>query len=155
MVKTTTIPSKGLEKSGSMFSFPLFFINKLNFGQEYFWIFLPCMLNRYARNESDKSFINFFIQISKDIWSFYPHFTWLCASWNHQRILKKYPFWICESCFSSYVSKFTSVRNMLDLSLKYWFMEAKIVSCVCHGPQKWSKYYLDTIQSLLSKNINY
>ena len=33
-------------------------------------------------------------------------------------------------------SKFTSVRNMLDLPLKYWFMKAKVVFWMCYGPQK-------------------
>ena len=86
------------------------------------------------------------------------HFTWLYGSWHPQRILKKYPFWKYASCFFSEVSNLTSVRNMLNLPLKYWFVKAKIVFCVCHGPQKWSKYHLDTIQTTsqtLSKGIIY
>ena len=43
----------------------------------------------------------------------------------------------------------------LNLPLKYWFMEAKNDFCVCHGPQKWSKYHLDTLQTTLSENNNY
>ena len=52
--------------------------------------------------------------------------------------------------FSSEVSKFTSVRNKLNLSLKYWFMEAKIVFYGYHGPQKGSKCHLDIIKTSLS-----
>ena len=40
----------------------------------------------------------------------YLHFTWLYGSWNHQRILKKHPFWKYDSWFSSDVSKPTSVK---------------------------------------------
>ena len=69
------------------------------------------------------------------ILSFYLHFTWLYGSWNHQRILKKHPFWKYDSWFSSEVSKLTSVRNKLNLSLKYWFMEAKIIFRSCYGPK--------------------
>ena len=82
------------------------------------------------------------------------HFTWSYGSWHPQRILKKYPFWKYDSCFSSELSKLASVWNKLNLSLKYWFMEAKIDFCVCHGPQKWSEYHLDTLQSTLSQNNN-
>ena len=53
------------------------------------------------------------------------------------------------------MSKINSVRNKLNLSFKYWFMEAKIVFCVCYGPPKWSKYHLDTIQTTLSENNYY
>ena len=77
---------------------------------------------------------------------FYLHFTWLYGSWHLQRILKKYPFWKYDSCFSSEVLKLTSVGSRLNLLLKYWFMEAKFVVYVCHGPKKWSKYHLETIQ---------
>ena len=34
------------------------------------------------------------------------------------------------------MSKLTSVRNKLNLSMKYWFMEAKIVFFTCLGPPK-------------------
>ena len=34
------------------------------------------------------------------------------------------------------LSKFTLVRNMIDLSLKYWFIEAKVVFWICSGPKK-------------------
>ena len=40
----------------------------------------------------------------------YLYFTYLCASWSHQRILKKYPFLKCDSWFPTGVSKFTSVK---------------------------------------------
>ena len=85
----------------------------------------------------------------------YLHFTWLCGSWHHQRILKKYPFWKCESCFPSEASKFTLVGKKLNLSLKYWFREAKIVFWMCYGTQKLSKYLLETIQTPFGENNNY
>ena len=67
---------------------------------------------------------------------FYLYFTWLCGSWKLKRILKNKPFWKYDSWFPSEVSKFTLVRNMLDLSLKYWFMKAKVVFWICYGPKK-------------------
>ena len=57
---------------------------------------------------------------------FYLHFTWLYDSWHFQRIWKKYPFWKYDSWFSSEMSKLTSVRNELNLSWKYWFIEQKL-----------------------------
>ena len=68
---------------------------------------------------------------------------------------KKYPFWKFDSWYSSEVSKITSVRNKLNLSLKYWFTEAKIVFCTCQGPQKWSKYHLKTILTTFSERNFY
>ena len=56
---------------------------------------------------------------------------------------------------SSELSKLTSVRNNLNLTMKYWFMEAKIVFCVCHGPEKGSKYHLETVQTTFSEINNY
>ena len=47
------------------------------------------------------------------------------------------------------------VRNKLNLSMKYWFMEAKIVICVCHGPEKASKYHLETVKTTFSEINNY
>ena len=34
-------------------------------------------------------------------------------------------------------------------------MEAKIVFCVCHGPEKGSKYHLETVQTTFSEINNY
>ena len=34
-------------------------------------------------------------------------------------------------------------------------MEAKIVFCVCHGPEKGSKYNLETVQTTFSEINNY
>ena len=65
---------------------------------------------------------------SENILFLYLHFTCLYGSWNHQRILKKHPFWKYDSCFSSEVSKLASVRNELIMSLIYWFIEAKNIS---------------------------
>ena len=47
---------------------------------------------------------------SENILFLYLHFTWLYGSWNHQRILKKHPFWKYDGWFSSEVSKPTSVK---------------------------------------------
>ena len=60
-----------------------------------------------------------------------------------------------QQLFSSEVSKFTSVWNKPNLSLKYWFIEARLVVCICYGPNKWSKCHLDTIQTTFSENNNY
>ena len=40
-----------------------------------------------------------------------------------------------QQLFSSEVSKFTSVRNQPNSSLKYWFIEARLVFCVCYCPK--------------------
>jgi hypothetical protein len=53
------------------------------------------------------------------------------------------------------MSKLTLVRNKLNLSMKYWFMEAKIVFCTSLGPKKGSKYHLETVQTIFSENNNY
>ena len=37
--------------------------------------------------------IFYLVKTSENILFFYLHFTWLCSSWNYQRILKKWPFW--------------------------------------------------------------
>ena len=39
--------------------------------------------------------------------------------------------------------------------MKYWFMEAKIVICVCHSPEKGSKYHLETVQTTFIEINNY
>ena len=91
---------------------------------------------------------------SKTCFDFYLHFTWLCGSRYHQRFLKKYPFWKYNSWFSSEVSKLTSVWYKLNLSLKYWFIEARLVFCTCYGPKKWWKCQPDTIQVAFSEDNN-
>ena len=48
-----------------------------------------------------------------------------------------------------------SVRNKLNLSMKYWSMEAKIVFCTSLGPKKGSKYHLETVQTIFSENNNF
>ena len=68
---------------------------------------------------------------------------------------KKLPFWKFVSCFPSTLWKLTSVRKKLNLSLKYWFMEAKVVFWMCHGPQKYSKYHLNILQTTFGENNNY
>ncbi len=51
------------------------------------------------------------------------------------------------------MSNLTLVRNKLNLSMKYWFNEAKIVFCICHVPEKVSKYHQETVQTTSSKKI--
>ena len=79
---------------------------------------------------------NVLVKSSEKTLFFYLYFTWLCGSWKLKRILKNKPFWKYDSWFPSEESNFTSVRNMLDLSLKYWFMKAKNVFWICYGPKK-------------------
>ena len=75
----------------------------------------------------------------------YLHIPLLCGSWDHQRILWKQPKWKYDSWFSSEVSKLTLARNKLNLSLKYWFLEANVVFWICYGHKEGSKYHLDTL----------
>ena len=72
-----------------------------------------------------------------------------------KRNFEKYQFWRYDSCFSSFVSKLTSVWNKLNLLLKWWFKEAKNDFRICYGLKKWSKYHLNTIQTTFSENNNY
>ena len=39
--------------------------------------------------------------------------------------------------------------------MKYWSMKAKIAFCMCLGPEKESKYHLETVQTRFSENNNY
>ena len=54
-------------------------------------------------------------------------------------------FWKYESWFSSEVSKLTLVQNKLNLSLKYWVMEAKVFFWICYDHKNWSKYHLTVV----------
>ena len=56
---------------------------------------------------------------------------------------------------SFWKSKLTSVRNKLNFSMKYWFMEAKIVFCTYHGLKKGSKYHVKTVQTTFNENNKY
>ena len=47
------------------------------------------------------------------------------------------------------------VRNKLNLCMRYWFVEAEIVFCMCLDPYKGSKYYLETVKTIFSENNNY
>ena len=85
----------------------------------------------------------------------YLHIPLLCGSWDHQRILSKQPKWKYDSWFPSEVSKLTSARNKLNLSLKYWFLKANVVFWICYGHKKGSKYHLDTIQTTFCKNNSF
>ena len=78
------------------------------------------------------------------------HFTWLFGSWNYQKKIARY-FENRRAKFPFEVSKLTSLRNKLNLSIKYWFMEAKLVFCICLGPEKRSKYHLETVQTIFSE----
>ena len=113
----------------------------LNFGACFAYLPDFCDLKKLRKTNKLRSKTNvtnllwlfLFLKSWKKCLIFHLHFTQLYASWNCQRILKNYPFWKDDSWFLSEVSKFTSVRNMLDLSLKYWFMEAKIAFWICYG----------------------
>jgi hypothetical protein len=54
-----------------------------------------------------------------------------------REFLEKKAFWTYNSWFSSEVSKPTLVRNKTNLSLKYWFFEAKYVFWIYYGPKEW------------------
>ena len=43
----------------------------------------------------------------------------------------------------------------LNLSLKYWVIEAKVGFWICYCPKNWSKYHLDTIQTTFSEKNNH
>ena len=86
---------------------------------------------------------------------FLPAFDLIICFMTSPKNFEKIAILKIDSWFSSEVSKLTSVRDKLNLSLKYWFMEAKNVFCVSHGPPKWSKYHLNTIQTTLSENSYY
>ena len=80
--------------------------------------------------------------------------------WRPKRVTIYFPiFYLVKSSdnnwFPSWVSKFSSVRNKLNLTMRYWLMEANIVFCVWHGPEKGSKYHLETIQTTFSEINNY
>ena len=94
------------------------------------------------------------VKSSEMILFFYLHFTWF----NGHKIIKEFwkniHFWEYDNCFSYEVSKLTSVRNKLNLPLKYWFMEVKDVRRICYGPNYCSKYHLDTIQTIFSEINN-
>jgi hypothetical protein len=62
------------------------------------------------KNNTNFNSIFCLIKCSKLILFFYLHFAWLCGSWQHQRIFKKWPFWKNHSWFSSKESKLTSVK---------------------------------------------
>ena len=86
---------------------------------------------------------------------FHLHISLLCGSWDPQRIFQKEQFWKYDSWFSSEVSKLTSVRNNLNLSRKYWFMEAKNVYWTYHAPIKGSKYHVETEQTSFGDDNKY
>ena len=67
---------------------------------------------------------------------FHLHVTWLYGSWYHQKNLEKKAFWKYDSWFSSEVSKITSVGNKTNLSLIYWFLEAKYIFWISYGPKE-------------------
>ena len=64
-------------------------------------------------------------------------------------------FWKYDSWFPSDVSKLTSVWNKLNLSLKYWCIEARLVFYGSYGPKKISKCHIGTIKTTFSEDIYY
>ena len=57
--------------------------------------------------------------------------------------------------FLLWYQKLTSVRNKFNLSMKWCFLEVKIVFCVCLGPKKGLKYHLETVKTIFSQKNNY
>ena len=64
-------------------------------------------------------------------------------------------FWKYDGWFPSDVSRLTSVWNRLNLSLKYWCIEARLDFYASYGPKKLSKCHLGTIQTTFSEDSNY
>ena len=95
------------------------------------------------------------VKSSEMILFLYLHFSWLYGHKIIKEFWKNIHFWKYDNCFSSDVSKLTSVRNELNLPLKYWFMEAKDVSRICYCHKFRSKYQLNTKQTTFSENDNW
>ena len=51
--------------------------------------------------------------------------------------------------------KLTLVKNNLNLSMKYWFMDANIDFCICLGHGKGSKYHLETVETIFIESNDY
>ena len=110
----------------------------------------PC-----AKNMTQVKWKFLFMKSSKAHFIFLPAFyliMWLMIS---PKNFEKIAILKIQQLFSSEVSKFTSVWNKSNLSLKYWFIEARFVFCICYGSKKWSKCHLDTIQTTFSEGNNY
>ena len=58
---------------------------------------------------------------------------------DHFEVFNRSKLWIFKKWqrFPSEVSKFTSARKELNLSLKYWFLEANVVFWIWYGCKKW------------------
>ena len=99
--------------------------------------------------------IFYWVKTSENTLFFSLHFTWLYDSWNHQRVLEKWPFWKYDSWLPSETSKITSARNRLNLPLNCWFLHANVVFWLCYGSKKWPKNHIDTIQNTFCRNDSY
>ena len=112
-----------------------------------------CTIDPCAKNMTNWKFL--LMKSSKKYFIFLSAFyliMWLMISpknFEKKAILK------IQQLFSSEVSKFTSVWNKPNSSLKYWFIEARLVLSVCYCPKKLSKCHLDTIQTTFSEDNNY
>ena len=91
------------------------------------------------------------VKSSEMILFFHLHFSSLYGHKIIKEFFLNIHFWKYDNCFSSEVSKLTSVRNKLNLPLKYWFMEAKDVCRICYSPKYWSKHHLKTRQTTFSE----
>ena len=79
----------------------------------------------------------------------------MCIMHDSPKIFEKIS--IFENMTADFLLKYQSSlwwEISLIFSLENWFMEEKIVFCVWHGPQKWSKYHLHTIQTIFRKGYN-
>jgi hypothetical protein len=127
-------------------------LHNANFCQkktQLIWILAENGLNSDIKSEPLKTIqisIQFFCLIKSSILIlfFYLHFTWLCGSWHHKRILKNQPFWKYESCFPSEVWKLTSVRKKHNLPLKIHWSKHCLLD-VLWSQKISSKYITDHI----------
>ena len=137
--------------------FPIMFLHSFNYVR--FSHFLFCLFDRthhlqnsllfvtiwnkcnvITKLDSDskrisKSFINFSIMKSSKKYFLSAFYLIMCLM-KSLKNFEKIAIWKNESWFPYKGSKLTSARNMLDLPLKYWFMEAKVFFWICFGHKK-------------------
>ena len=126
-----------------------------HFEQNIFW-WKKSYMYRLMRKKTDSSKLKMFINEKfKEIFIYFTSILLNYVAHDMTKELKK------NSHFENTTAVFllgcqpTSVWNKLNLSLNYWFMEEKVVFCLCYGPKKWSKCHLDTIQTTFSETNNY
>ena len=88
------------------------------------------------KNNTNLNSIFCLVKSSKIGFFFSPAFYLIMWLMTLQKNFEKIAILKIWELFSFELSKLTSVRKKLNLSLKYWFMEAKFVFWMCYGPQK-------------------